>query len=270
MTLFNKIVLALGGAVSLAIIQAPAMAQDNDAEMEAFADLGAMFEVEPLTPEQEARLPRARAIMEKVLPEGTLADVMGDSFDGILGPMMEMANNDPSAALTLALGTDASSLDLDEEATREALTIVDPAWRERGEAIQGATQAMVTNMMTRMEPMMRNVMTELYAIYFGDTQLADIETFFSTPSGTAYARQSYAMASDPRIMAAMFAEPEILFGTMTEIPVLIEEAGKNLPSARNYADLSGQEKAHLIELTGLSGEELETNMAIVAEHVSSK
>ena len=45
MTLFNKIVLALGGAVSLAIIQAPAMAQDNDAEMEAFADLGAMFEV---------------------------------------------------------------------------------------------------------------------------------------------------------------------------------------------------------------------------------
>ncbi len=259
--MLRKSLIALGGATLL--FASPAAAQD-DAEMAQMAALASIFETEPLTPEQEARLPLARQIVEKVLPEGAMMDVIGSTFERMLGPIMEMANSDTNAALAGALGYSASELAVDEAESAEILAIVDPAWRERNDAMASMTQAMMADMMTAMEPVMRGVMAELYAIYFDETQLADIDAFFSTPSGLSYARQSYAMASDPRIMSAMFSNPDVVFGTIGEMPERMEEGLADIPAARSFVDLSAAEQARLMALTGLSKAELRDAMAAAA------
>ena len=270
--MFKSVIGMLCASAVLAIAPAPALAQDeaDAAAMEQFAAMGEMFDVEPLTSEQEARLPLAREIMQRVLPEGAMQEMLGSTFDGILGPLMIMAEGDTSVALASSLGYRPSELQLDEAATAEVLEIIDPAWRERGEATSAATQAMMLAMMTRMEPMMREVMTELYAINFNDTQLADIAAFYSTASGEAFARQSYTMASDPRIMAAVFSDPEMILGPMMEMPATLEQAVAGIPAVRQFADLSADEKARLSDLTGFSAEDLEAAMNITAEYQSSK
>jgi len=264
MNMFRKLIMALAGTAVLAFSPITAVAQDEP-DMAQLAQLGAMFEVEPLTQEQKARLPMARGIVERILPEGAMMEVMGSTFDGVLGPILEMANADEGAALAGALGYRPEELAMDETASTEILAIVDPAWQERNRAISTMTQTMMADMMTRMEPVMRDVMSELYAIYFTQDELVDIDSFFSTPSGLNYARQSYAMAGDPRIMAAMFAEPEILFGSFAQMPVLMEEALADVPEARNFTDLSKADRNRLMQLTGLSAQELQAGMDAAAQ-----
>ncbi len=261
--MFGKFIGSAGLALALAVAPAPVLAQDDEAEA-ALAALAAGFEVEPLTPEQEARLPLAREIVERVLPEGTMGEMMGSMFDGMLGPLAELGAQDSDGALANALGYSASELGIDDEATEAALAIIDPAWRERDALAVEMTQAMMGDMMTRMEPLMRDVMAQLYAIYFDDTELADINAFFATESGANYARQSYRMASDPRVMAAVFSNPDLLFGPMMESAAEMEAAMEAVPAARGLADLSDEEVARLVELTGLEREDIEYGMEYAA------
>lgn len=261
--MFGRLTGSAGLALALALAPLTVQAQtaEDEAAMDAaFAALAENFEVEPLTAEQEARLPLAQEIVAKIIPEGTLGELMGVMFDGMLGPMTALSANDSDNALYEALGYSANDLGIDEEAAEAALAIIDPAWRERDAMAAEMTQNMMTDMMTQMEPLMRNVMAELYAIHFDDRQLADINAFFSTESGTAYARESYRMASDPRIMAAVFSEPDLLFGPIMQAAADMDSAMAELPATRTMEDLSDEEVARLSELTGLDREDIAYGM----------
>lgn len=113
---------------SLALVAQPVAAQESEAGQEqAMAELMALFEAEPLSAEQQARLPAARAVVERILPPGTMAEVMGSMFDGMLGPIMEMAIEPSSDAVASELGLEDGALDLSEEQAAEAAAILDPA-----------------------------------------------------------------------------------------------------------------------------------------------
>ncbi len=267
----GRFLCALTGAALLVCTPAAALAQSqpsepSEQEMEqTFAMLSGVFELEPLTAEQEARLPLAREIVEKVMPEGAMMEVMGSTFASVLGPIEQMANADTATALSSSLGYRPAELDLDEEETAEILKLIDPAWQDRTAALSSVTTSMMTDMTTRMEPLMRDVMGELYAIYFDAEELADINAFFATESGSSFARQSYAMAGDPRIMAAMFQDPEVMLGAVAQMPVAMEAALADIPEAREFEQLSPEARRRVMELTGLSAEELREALAAAAE-----
>ena len=96
----------------------------HDKMAEAMAMLGQMFPAEPLTPEQEARLPQAARIINRMIPEGTMGEMMGSMFDNLLGPVMKLADAPAMAALSKGTGLPAYALDLDPEAAAEASLMV--------------------------------------------------------------------------------------------------------------------------------------------------
>ena len=104
---------------------------------------------------------------------------------------------------------------------------------------------------------MRSVMAEMYAIHFNAEELAGIDAFFATPIGASYARKSFSMTSDPRLMGAMMQSMPEMMGDMGEIEAEIAAATADLPPARGYADLSEGERARLAELLGLTAEDME-------------
>ena len=256
------------GTASLAC-GAPVVAQDAGAQdasegEAALASMMELFKAEPLTAEQQARLPAAQAVVAKLLPPGTLQEVMGAMYDRILDPIMALAAQPSEAAAASQLGVEADLLELDAEQAAEVLALLDPAWRERQERTMAATQAAIGKMMTAMEPTMRSAMSELYAVNFDERELADIDAFFSTESGAAYARKSYAMASDPRLMGAMMQSMPEMMGSFAEMEAELAAATADLPPPRSYVDLGQDQRARLAELTGLGQAEIEAGMARAA------
>lgn len=257
---------AAGAALMLS---APASAQQAEPDAEAFAAMAAMFQAEPLDAEQQARLPLAQTIVDKIIPEGSLGEMMGSMFDRILAPIMQMASQAPRGELAQQLAIEPGELALGDEEIIEAADILDPVRLERNQRIASVMPTLMGRLMDAMEPPMRKAMAEAYAVSFNDRELADIDAFFSTESGISYARKSFAMASDPRIIAASMESLPAIVGSIGQLETEMAAAVADLPERRTFADLSAEERARLAELLGWSIEELEAHMHRSSEQEAS-
>ena len=247
---------ALAGSL---VMSAPAIAQEETASQDEamMAEMMAMFATEPLTAEEESRLPLAGEVIDKMMPPGTLGEVMGDMFDGILKPIMAKATEPTTGDFATNLGLETwELLDMDEAAIAEAAGIVDPLRDERSARVADVMPAIMTDAMNAMEPTMRKVMTEMFAVYFNETELADINGFFATESGAAFAKSYMTMSSDPRLIGGMMEAMPEMMGAFENIETKMAEATADMPEPRSFAELSGEEQARIAELTGYGVEEL--------------
>ncbi len=254
---------------SLALFAVPLAAQDDvetvkseEMSQEDADALGAMFgnmfgEAEPLSPEQEARMPTAEMVVEKIFPAGTYAKMMNDTMkpmmDGMMGSFMDLPINE-IAKLTGLYGEELP--ELGEGSVNEIMAILDPAFEDRTRLITDVTIKLVTDTMTQIEPGYRAGLARAYAVRFTQEELADLDAYFSTPTGAKYAGESMLIYTDPQVMASM---NEMMPAMMSMMPTMMEEiakASEQFPPARTFSDLSDAEKAELAELLGLTEEAL--------------
>ncbi len=254
-----------GFALSLsAPLQAEAHSEMDAAQAEleqAMAALGELFPTEPLTPEQEARLPAAERIVALMIPEGTMGEIFSSMFNDMLQPMMQMGGDPSAQTVSKAIGVTPFELDMNAEQAREIAALFDPAWEVRQEQEFAVFPQVMTEMMTLMEPGVRKAMSELYAIRFKDGELSDIEAFFSTETGTKYARESFVMASDPRMLGASMEALPLVMNSMADLEAKMAAATEGLPKVRGYDELTAEERAQVIEATGFSDEEIRRNLS---------
>ncbi|OYU19303.1 MAG: hypothetical protein CFE34_06170 [Rhodobacteraceae bacterium PARR1] len=271
--MIRRIFVRLAGLATLSLVPQPLAAQaeadphsatghseTGAAEVDqTMAMLGKMFPAEPLTIEQEVRLPQAQRIITRMIPEGTLGEMMGGMLDKMLGPIMAASDAPANAVVFKGIGISPATLGLSDEQTAEIAVLLDPAYAERHSRELAVMPGVMREMMTAMEPTMRKAMSELYAIHFSQKELDDIEAFFQTESGAAYARKSFtaSMESLPQLMGA-FAGMEQKFAA----------ASADLPPKRSFADLPGAEKAKIAKLTGYSIAEIEAMLAENADELA--
>lgn len=256
----KRTLLAAFSGFAIAIAAAPAVAQDNEPSAEemdqVMTALAESFPVEPLTVEQEARLPQATRIVEKMIPEGAMAEMMGTMFDDMLGPIMETTGGPAISTVVAGTGLTAPELDLTDQQTAKLATLFDPAWEERRAREMDVFPQMMADMMTVMEPPMRKAMSELYAINFTQTELDEIEAFFSTETGTSFARKSFTMSSDPRVLSATMEVLPEMMGAMAGIEERFAKASADLPAKRSFGELTADEQSFVAKTTGYSVEDL--------------
>lgn len=244
---------------------APHAAKEKSDDAAVMASLTSMFAVEPLTAEQQERLPLARQVVDKMMPPGTYGEMMGSMFDKIIGPMRRNLDGASSSEVAKQLGVESNAIALDSDQAGEVATLLDPAWRERRKARMAAVEGGLNKMMAAMEPSIRDALTEAYAVHFDRKELTDIDAFFSTESGAAFARRSFTMASDPRFVGATMKALPHAFGALGEIESAARAATADLPPLRSWSDLSPAEQARLAKLTGLAPAALKQGMAKAAD-----
>lgn len=218
-----------------------------------------LFSAEPLTPDQEARLPAAEQLVAKIIPSGTMGEMIDKIMGGVLEPMLAAA---PDARVVVAkqIGIEPYALELTNEQASELASLFDPAWAERQQREAAMIPAMMKDMVALMEPGMRKAMSELYAIRFSASELAEIEAFFSTGTGSKYARESFLMASDPRIMASTMEVMPALMGSIGDMEKRMAESAADLPAVRSFIGLSPEERAKVAQMTGLTEREIAGNL----------
>ena len=165
-------------------------------------------------------------------------------FGGLLGGFGEMVPSGPKPALAQSLGLGPIDLEgMSDAEAAEALTLLDPAWKDREGAVKGMVTDLMGEVVSMVEPPMRRAMTELYAIRFTGPELAAIDAFFATGTGGKYARESMSMASDPRLMAASMEAMPAMFAMIGQMEERMKERTASLPAPRDFADLSPKERA---------------------------
>ena len=252
----KKIVNAMAAAALVCAVPAAAQEDPEHSEsamspgdLDEFAGMMAgLFQTEPLTEEQNARLPAAQAVVGEMMPDGFYGEMMAGMMDKMLRPMLTMFSQ-PEFVLGARLTVDAEAIEALEEAEQAELTaMLDPAYEARGDAMVAVLTSRMGGMFTAMEGPMREGLSKAYAVRFDDSQLADIAAFFATPTGGEYARESMALFADPQVMqASMQALPAMMSG-FGDIESAMREAMEALPAERGYGDLTEAQRERMAEL----------------------
>lgn len=211
--------------LSILLLAAPAMAQ---------------------APADPARLTAATRIAAKLLPDGSYREMMRGSMDQIMNSITDQMLSMPLKDLVGMAGIDQSKLPAMGPGTiRQLMAILDPAFEQRNKIMTTVMMGEMTEIMTVMEPDMRAGMAEAYARRFDTAQLGEIERFFQSPTGAAFAAQSMQIYTDPAVMARMQAMMPKLMQAMPAIMKKVATATAGLPAPRKPADLSAADKAKL-------------------------
>lgn len=224
-----------------------------------------MFDTSNLPEPEPARLELAKVTAAKLLPEGAYAKIMDDMMGSMLTPLFNAMPGLTDAQIVTTTGASEDTVAaLTEEKKAAVAQIIDPNHKERGKQIIEVMKPMISEAMAVIEPAMRQGLTRAYARKFTAPQLTTINGFFATSTGSAFARESFALQADPEVMQATFkAFPAIISNFMGD-KEKFKTKFEDLPKQRELKDLSDAELQQLAGLLGVEVKALEDHRTLAS------
>ncbi len=224
----------------------------------AFGMLGDIFKVDPLTPEQEARLPLGKEMAGFMMPEGSFGTAMKETMEPMITMMMGTVTSDPRIRLAEISGVTTDELaELEDAAAQEALDIFDPQYTARTERMSGAMVTMIGKLLEAVEPAYREAMAQALAVRFEESEMRELLAFFATPVGGKFAQQSFLVQYDSRMLGVMEAMGPAFVKIMPELMDEVTAIEVEFGSSRDFTELSATERTRAARLIGKSVSELD-------------
>ncbi|TMJ16543.1 MAG: DUF2059 domain-containing protein [Alphaproteobacteria bacterium] len=176
------------------------------------------------------RLAAAKITVDRVWPLGTYERMMRGTFDQVMdatfASMMDLKMED-----MLPAGTDLGKADpeLLHATMREAMAKYDPHFQERTRITYKVMMDEMIPIMNRMEPDVRETLARVYARRFTVEQLGDLNRFFDSPTGRAYASEAMLIMTDPEMARTMAGMAPELMKSMPSIMKKVQTATAHLP-----------------------------------------
>ncbi|WP_108811400.1 DUF2059 domain-containing protein [Sphingorhabdus sp. Alg231-15] len=204
----------------------PAAAQDTDATTAA-----AETEAQPIDP---VRLEAAKKTVDYLFPLGTYERMMKGTMDQMMSQMMASMGNMRMGDLAGAGGVSRGDIPdgLGDKTLAEMATEMDPHYQERTQISTKVIMDEMVDLMIGMEPAVRGALTNIYARKFSVGQLTEMNGFFATDTGSAFARDYMMVFVDPEMMQSMMTMVPEMMQAMPEIMKKVEEATAHLPSVK--------------------------------------
>lgn len=222
-----------------------------------------MFDTSNLPEPEPARLELAKVTASKLLPDGAYAKIMDGMFEQMLTPIMNILPGLTNEQIVTATGASEENVAALTEEKKAAVTqIIDPQNKERGKQIIDVMKPMISEAMAVIEPAMRTGLSRAYARKFTAAQLTTINGFFMTPTGGAFARESFALQADPEVMQATFKALPAIFSSFMRDEAKFKAKFDALPKQRELKDLSETEMQKLAGLLGVEVKSLEDHRTI--------
>lgn len=217
-------------------------------------------------PIEPARLAAAQRVVGRLLPDGTYKRMMGANFTTLMDSMAESMGSMPIQSLMRMSGIGAEeAATLGSGTIQQVMAIYDPYWNQRLKRSTDAMMEGMTEVMTSMEPALRDGLTRAYAREFTAAELVEMDRFFATPAGARYADKSMQLFMDPEMIKGMTAMVPEMTRRMPDMMAKAQAAVADLPKPRSNSDLTPAERAKLSKLLGVPADTLETDPEPEAE-----
>ena len=181
-------------------------------------------------PVDPARLAAARPVVERLWPLGTYRRMMSATLDrlmnGMIGQMLGMRAGDLAAAGGTKAGAAAT---LGDATLGDVAKAADPAFDQRMRITVRVMFDEIGRLMGPVEPDVRDALAHALARRFDASELAQLDAFFTTPTGARYASESMLLGTDPEMTAAMAKFLPMFLEAMPGIAKKVEAATAHLP-----------------------------------------
>jgi hypothetical protein len=223
---------------------------------EAIALIEKIYGVDQLPAIPPAQLALAKKTTGALVPAGSLEKMMdnlyGKLFRGFLGEFGGVSD----LMLSYKTGVESEKIAALDQPTRDKIAdIFDPQRKAREEQIMANVKPIVSEVLRDLETPMRDGMAAAFARKFSADQLTQMNAFFATPAGSAYANEWMALQADPEVMLAIIRSVPPMIGKWVDRAPELEGKFKDLPKEKQLTDLSD---AELTKLAGLLQVDVQT------------
>ena len=192
-------------------------------------DMSAVFAMfDKLFPPQPdpdpARLTLARTSAAAMWPNGAYGTMATGMMSTIFDRVMQMKASDLPGE---HVKTDATAGQ--DPSLHTLATMKDPYFDQRTEAMRAVVREEAGKVSAIIDPRIRDGLARSMARRFDEHQLADINAFFSTPSGHALATQYMQMWVDPDMMRSIFTAMPEMMKLMPDMMAKVKAAGDKYP-----------------------------------------
>lgn len=173
------------------------------AQMQAFFD-----KLFPPQPDPDpARLALARSSVTAMWPDGAYGKMMSEFMGSMVDRVMQLKESD----LPMGKAQTSAAAAAKDQSIHDMVAGKVPYFDQRVTAMRGVLNEEVAKISVIIDPRMRDGLARSMARRFDARQLADINTFFATPSGRALAGQYMQLWFDPDTMRSLIgAIPEMV------------------------------------------------------------
>lgn len=229
------------------------MQKDIDA---AIALIEKIYGVDQLPAIPPAQLALAKKTTGALVPAGSLEKMMdnlyGKLFRGFLGEFGGVSD----LMLSYKTGVESEKIAALDQPTRDKIAdIFDPQRKAREEQIMANVKPIMSEVLRDLETPMRDGMAAAFARKFSADQLTQMNAFFATPAGSAYASEWMALQADPEVMLAIIRSVPPMIDKWVDRAPELEGKFKDLPKEKQLTDLSD---AELTKLAGLLQVDVQT------------
>lgn len=163
---------------------------------------------------------------------------MKGTMDQMMDSIISQSFDRPMAENMKGYGVDDAAIEeMGDASINDMMLERDPHFKER---MQISTRIMTNEMvdlMTAMEPAIRETLANIYARKFTADQLAEMNAFFASETGGAFARDYMMVFVDPEMMQSMMSFVPEMMQAMPAIMRKVEEATAHLPPVKTGAQL---------------------------------
>lgn len=204
---------------------------------------------------QAVASPLAAEIATKLFPDGTYRKLLGPTFTQMVSGMFDNMGSVPLGQIARAAGADEKMVaELDKAKTQEIMEILDPAFKQRMKVTMESMFTAMIPLFETMEPDLRDGLALSLESKFTPIQLAELKSFFTTPTGASFASQQMLLFADPAVMGKLQSQMPKIMAAMPDLIGKALKATESLPKPRKMQDLTEAERTKIVELFGIEPE----------------
>lgn len=188
--------------------------------------VAAMAQETPAVEIDPARQAAADKVVAALVPQGIYLRIMRDQFPKMMDAMIGQMGGMTGAQL-------GQQGDETFDATARK---ADPHFQERMRIMTKVMGEEMGTVMNRLEPRVRAGLSRAFVRKYTAAQLGDLNAFFQTPSGKAFANDYLLLFTDPELMREMAAAAPEMIQAMPRIMKKVEAATAHLPPPPKKAD----------------------------------
>jgi hypothetical protein len=176
-----------------------------------------------------ARLAIAQKTVGKLIPAGTYKRMMKDMMDGMSNGLIQQMMGMDASAMASAMGAKEGADAAKGKTFGELAAEKDPHFQERMDITMKVMFTEMGSIMNDMEPIVRDALSKIYARKYSVKELSDMNAFFATSSGAAFAGNFMATFTDKEMIDASFGMMPKMMDAMPGIMKKVEAATAHLP-----------------------------------------
>lgn len=216
---------------------------------QALALIEKLFDTSDLPPIEPARLTLAQTTTAALVPTGSLEKMIDRMYGRFVNLFMEEMSSKSDLMLSIKTGLESDKIaKLDDATKAKVADMFDPHRKAREDQMMSIIKPLISEVLADMEGPMRSGLARAYARQFSVEQLAEINRFFATPTGAAFAGDSMVLQADPEVMLAVIKAIPPMVNKFIDRGPKIEKQFKDLPKERSLTDLDDKELAKLAKL----------------------